>query len=140
MTVAGGAASGFTEASAALGEISKENSWIEQQIAGGGLSMEPAAADSAAKVYEEKAEKANRLARIADGLQQVSGLGDYPSGRQLMNKFSQKAKNGSTGASDLLIQFADELRRKADLFRQAKEKYVATDEQISSDLNRGSQQ
>ncbi|NHD17607.1 MULTISPECIES: hypothetical protein [unclassified Actinopolyspora] len=140
MTVAGGAASGFAEASAALGEISKENSWIEQQIAGGGLSMEPAAADSAAKVYEEKAEKVRSLIDSAVALQQVKGLGDYPSGRQLANKFSQKATNGSTGAADLLRQFRDELLRKADLFRQAKEKYVATDEQISSDLNRGSQQ
>nr|WP_218862112.1 hypothetical protein [Actinopolyspora biskrensis] len=123
-----------------MGAISEENSWIEQQISGGGLSMEPSAADEAAKVYEEKAEKVALLADNAARLQQVPGLGDYPSGRQLANKFSQKATNGSTGAADLLRQFRDELLRKADLFRQAKEKYVATDEQISSDLNRGSQQ
>lgn len=140
MSVAKGEASGFSGASAALGAISEENSWIEQQIAGGGLSMEPAAADSAAKVYEREAEEVESLVRAATGLQQVSGLGDYPSGRQLANKFSQKAKNGSTGAADLMMQFRDELLRKADLFRQAKEKYIATDEQISSDLNRGSQQ
>ncbi|WP_017975935.1 hypothetical protein [Actinopolyspora halophila] len=140
MSVAKGEASGFSGASAALGAISEENSWLQQQISGGGLSMEPAAADSAAKVYEEKAGKVDLLVVEAGRLQQVPGLGDYPSGRQLANKFSQKAKNGSTGAADLLTQFAEELRRKADLFRQAKEKYIATDEQISSDLNRGSQQ
>ncbi|SFE19648.1 hypothetical protein SAMN04487819_10961 [Actinopolyspora alba] len=131
---------GFTGASAALGVIREENSWIQQQISAGQLTMEPQAADSAAAVYEREALEADRLADSATRLQQVPGLGDYLSGQQLANKFWQKAANGSTGAADLLGQFADELRRKAELFRQAKQHYIATDEQISRDLNRGMQQ
>ncbi|WP_146134716.1 hypothetical protein [Actinopolyspora mortivallis] len=140
MTTVGGQDSGFSEASAALGAIREENTWIRQQIDAGGLSMKPDAADQAAKVYEEKARKVDALIDAAERLQQVPGLGDYPSGRQLAEKFGQKAKNGSTGAADLLGQFADELRRKAGLFQEAKKKYQATDEQISGDLGRGIQQ
>ncbi|SFE19054.1 hypothetical protein SAMN04487819_10932 [Actinopolyspora alba] len=132
-------ASGFVGAGAALQSIRDENSWIQQQISGGGLSMEPQAADEAAKVYRREAEEAESLAGKADRLQQVPGLGAYTSGQQLAAKFGQKASNGSTGAADLLRQFADELRRKANLFEQAKKNYQATDEQISGDLRRGAQ-
>ncbi|WP_026448919.1 hypothetical protein [Actinopolyspora mortivallis] len=130
---------GFAEAGEALGAIQQENVWIRRQIAAGGLSMEPSAADQAAAVYEREAEEAKKLADAAEGLQQVPGLGDYPSGRQLAAKFGSKAGNGSTGAADLLQQFADELKRKAELFREAKKNYQATDEQISGDLGRGIQ-
>ncbi|ASU79313.1 hypothetical protein CDG81_14580 [Actinopolyspora erythraea] len=133
-------AAGFAGASAALGVIREENSWIQQRISAGQLAMEPQAADSAAAVYEREASEADQLADSAIRLQQVPGLGDYLSGQQLANKFGQKASNGSTGAADLLRQFADELRRKAALFREAKQRYVATDEQISGDLKRGVQQ
>ncbi|MGJ7905157.1 hypothetical protein ACOQFL_01605 [Actinopolyspora sp. H202] len=132
-------ASGFVGAGAALQSIRDENSWIQQQISGGGLSMEPQAADNAAEVYRREAEVAERLSREADGLQQVSGLGDYLSGQQLAEKFGNKARNGSTGAADLLEQFASELYRKADLFKQAKKNYQATDEQAADDLRRGAQ-
>ncbi|WP_157062923.1 hypothetical protein [Actinopolyspora mortivallis] len=101
--------------------------------------MRPDAADHAAAVYEEKAEKVDLLAKDANQLQQVPGLGDYPSGRQLAAKFGNKAGNGSTGAADLLRQFADELRSKAALFREAKKNYQTTDDQVSSDLDRGLQ-
>ncbi|PRW65414.1 hypothetical protein [Actinopolyspora mortivallis] len=66
-------------------------------------------------------------------------MGDYPSGKQLADKFGKKARDGSNGAADLLGQFADELRRKADLFQQAKKNYRATDEQIADDLGRSTQ-
>ncbi|QIZ34847.1 hypothetical protein [Saccharopolyspora sp. ASAGF58] len=69
----------------------------------------------------------------------VEGLGNYPSAQELAAKFAQKATNGSNGAADLLGQLRDELIRKADLFRQAAKDYVATDEQIGEDLQRGSQ-
>ncbi|WP_130467821.1 hypothetical protein [Actinopolyspora alba] len=130
---------GFVGASSALQSIRDENSWIQQQISGGGLSMEPQAADEAAKVYRREAEEADNLARKAGNLQQVPGLGAYTSGQQLAAKFGNKAQNGSSGAADLLGQFAEELRRKASLFEQAKENYQATDEQISGDLRRGAQ-
>ncbi|NHD18950.1 MULTISPECIES: hypothetical protein [unclassified Actinopolyspora] len=130
---------GFAGASAALGSIQAENSWIQQQIDGGGLSMEPSAADEAAKVYEREADEVEKLITKADGLQQVPGLGDYPSGRQLAAKFGQKARNGTNGAADLLGQLRDELRRKADLFRQAKQKYQATDDQVAQDVRRSAQ-
>ncbi|WP_019853625.1 hypothetical protein [Actinopolyspora mortivallis] len=131
--------SGFEDAGAELSAIRDENSWIQRQIADGGLSMEPDAADRASKVYEREAEQAEKLIRAAMQLQQVPGLGDYPSGRQLAAKFGNKAHNGSTGAADLLRQFANELRRKADLFQQAKKNYQATDDQVAEDLRRSAQ-
>ncbi|SDK16508.1 hypothetical protein SAMN04487905_11250 [Actinopolyspora xinjiangensis] len=132
-------ASGFVGAGAALQSIRDENSWIQQQISGGGLSMEPQAADKAAEVYLREAGKVDELIDAAIGLQQVPGLGAYTSGQQLAAKFGNKARNGSNGAADLLEQFADELRRKADLFKQAKKNYQATDEQAADDLRRGAQ-
>ncbi|SDP56158.1 hypothetical protein SAMN04487905_105216 [Actinopolyspora xinjiangensis] len=131
--------SGFEGAGAALRSIRDENSWIQRQISGGGLSMEPQAADDAAAVYEREAEEADKLVRSAIELQQVNGLGDYLSGQQLTAKFSQKASNGSTGAANLLKQFAEELRRKADLSRQTKKNYQTTDEQAADDLRRGAE-
>ncbi|GAB3553453.1 hypothetical protein J2S53_001584 [Actinopolyspora lacussalsi] len=132
-------ASGFVGAGAALQSIRDENSWIQQQISGGGLSMEPQAADHAAKVYRREAKVADELAVSAGRLQQVPGLGAYTSGQQLAAKFGNKAQNGSSGAADLLGQFAEELRRKANLFEQAKKNYQATDEQVADDLRRGAQ-
>ncbi|GAB3553294.1 hypothetical protein J2S53_001540 [Actinopolyspora lacussalsi] len=89
---------GFTGASAALGVIREENSWIQQQISAGQLTMEPQAADNAAALYEHEALEADRLADSATGLQQVPGLGEYLSGEQLANEFGKKAANCSTGA------------------------------------------
>lgn len=129
--------SGFAGAGAAMGGIAAENTWLQEQISAGHLKIDPESAEAGAKVYEEKADKVERLARQANRLQQVSGLGDYASGIQLARKFGLKASNGRTGAADLLQQFAGELRRKADLYRQAAQDYRATDDQISRDLRRG---
>ncbi|MER7010377.1 hypothetical protein ABT324_02965 [Saccharopolyspora sp. NPDC000359] len=79
------------------------------------------------------------LFRKAEDLQAVEGLGDYASVQELANKFALKANNGETGAGDLLMQLSNELIKKADLFRQATRDYVATDEQIGEDMQRGSQ-
>ncbi|WP_346074374.1 hypothetical protein, partial [Saccharopolyspora thermophila] len=105
----------------------------------GRLKMNPDAANKAADVYERKAHDVNSLARAAARLGRVEGLGEYVSSQQLAAKFGQKASNGSSGAADLLTKLRDELIRKADLFRQAARDYVAADEQISQDLQRGSQ-
>ena len=131
--------SGFMQASAAMNDISAGNNWLQGQIESGHLKINPEAAEAGAKVYEEKARRVADLARDADRLQQVSGLGDYASGQQLAQKFGLKARNGKTGAADLLDQCADELRRKADLYRQAAKDYRATDDQIAQDLQRGAQ-
>lgn len=131
--------SGFAGASSAMGNIAAENTWLQGQISEGYLKMDPEAAEAGAKVYEDKAGKVEELARQANQLQQVSGLGDYASGVQLARKFGLKAGNGQTGAADLLRQCADELRRKADLYRQAAKDYRTTDEQISQGLQRGVQ-
>ncbi|MDR7300570.1 hypothetical protein [Haloactinomyces albus] len=131
--------SGFMQASSAMGSIAAENAWLQEQISAGHLKMDSDAAEAGAKVYEDKAFKVEELARQANQLQQVSGLGDYASGVQLARKFGLKASNGQTGAADLLSQCADELRRKADLYRQAVKDYRATDDQISQGLQRGVQ-
>ncbi|MEV0055782.1 hypothetical protein AB0H34_35450 [Saccharopolyspora shandongensis] len=134
-----GSAVGFAGAGAALGAIAQQNDQLSQQVSSGQLKMNPDAANKAAEVYERKADEVERLALRADRLSRVEGLGDYRSGQELATKFGQKASNGSTGAADLLRKLTDELRRKADLFRQAAKDYVATDEQIGQDLQRGNQ-
>ncbi|MGI8311193.1 hypothetical protein [Saccharopolyspora hattusasensis] len=134
-----GSADGFAGAGAALGAIAQQNDQMSQQVSAGKLKMNPDAANKAAEVYEREADEVERLAMKADGLSRVEGLGEYRSAQELATKFGQKAKNGTTGAADLLRKLADELRRKADLFRQAAKDYVATDEQIGQDLQRGSQ-
>ncbi|MBA8823586.1 hypothetical protein FHX42_000915 [Saccharopolyspora lacisalsi] len=139
MTDPNAESAGFTGASAALGAIRTENQRFQQQISAGQLSMDPESAEDAAKVYEEEAGEVDDLVETAGRLQQVPGLGDYPSGQQLAAKFGQKARNGSTGAADLLGQLADEMRRKADLFRQAVKNYHVTDEQTAQDFKRGAE-
>ncbi|WP_346074442.1 hypothetical protein, partial [Saccharopolyspora thermophila] len=105
----------------------------------GRLKMNPDAANKAADVYERKAEEVDDLAQAALKLVRVEGLGAYGSAQELAAKFGRKATNGSTGAADLLGKLRDELIRKADLYRQAARDYVAADEQIGQDLQRGSQ-
>jgi hypothetical protein len=129
--------SGFAEAGAALGAIQGSNAQLQQQVSAGQLKMNPDAANNAAKVYEEKARRVERLSLQASRLGRVGGLGTYRSGTELATKFDQKASNGSTGAADLMRRLADELRRKADLYRQAAKDYVATDERIGQDVERG---
>lgn len=99
--------------------------------------MTPEAAGKAAQAYKDAADRADYQANRAVRLQQLIGLGDYPSGKQLAEKFKNKAVNGSTGAADLIGQFADELRRKAGLFERAAEAYREQEERISGDLKKG---
>ncbi|MEU6268746.1 hypothetical protein [Saccharopolyspora shandongensis] len=134
-----GSAVGFASAGAALGAIAQQNDQLSQQVSSGQLKMNPDAANKAAEVYELKAQEVDDLAQKADGLKRVEGLGEYTSGQELATKFGMKAANGATGAADLLGKLRDELMKKADLFRQAARDYVATDEQIGEDLQRGSQ-
>ena len=128
---------GFEQAAGDLQGIRQSNDQIQQNIASGQLRMNPEAAEKAAQAYEKAASRAQRLARRADRLQQLDGLGAYPSGKQLAEKFRLKASNGETGAADLMRKFSDELQRKADLFRQAARAYQEQEHQVSEDLKKG---
>ncbi|MEV5535522.1 hypothetical protein AB0L13_01590 [Saccharopolyspora shandongensis] len=133
-----GSAVGFAGAGAALGAIAQQNDQMAQQVSAGKLKMNPDAANKAADVYERKAEEVDDLAQAAAKLGRIEGLGEYHSAQELAAKFGQKAV-GANGSADLLGKLRDELIRKADLFRQSAKDYVATDEQIGEDLQRGSQ-
>lgn len=135
----GAVGSGFAGAGQALHSAKQGNDQLQQQIESGQLTIDPDAAEKAAKVYEDKADRVDDLGRSANRLNRVEGLGEYRSGQELAKKFEMKAKNGSTGASDLLTALRDELYRKADLFREAAKDYVATDEQIGQDAQRSLQ-
>lgn len=128
---------GFEQAAGDLQGIRQSNDQIQQNIASGQLRMNPEAADKAARAYKDAARRARSLVHKASSLEMLSGLGSYPSGQQLTEKFKNKARNGSTGAADLIGQFADELERKADLFEQAKQAYQAQEEQISENFKKG---
>lgn len=128
--------SGFQQAAGDLQGIRHGNDQIQQGIANGQLRMNPEAADKAAGAYRKAAREVRMLVRRSDMLSQLTGLGDYISANQLTQKFRQKAGNGSTGAVDLLKDYAEELERKAGLFDQAKQAYQAQEEHISGDLKR----
>ncbi|MGI8310578.1 hypothetical protein [Saccharopolyspora hattusasensis] len=130
----------FAGAGAQLGAIRQQNDQLAQQVSEGKLRMNPDSANKAAAVYEKEGDKVDKLARKAYLLERVEGLGEYRSAQELATKFGQKATNGVNGAAELLGQLRDELFRKANLFREAARDYVATDEQIAQDLQRGNQE
>jgi hypothetical protein len=130
---------GFQQAAGDLQDIRHGNDQIQQGIANGKLRMKPDVAEKAAQAYEHAARRSEQLIMRAVHLQQLQGLGEYPSGKQLTEKFKNKAGNGSTGAADLLRQFSDELQRKADLFRKAGQSYREQEARISEDLKKGIQ-
>jgi hypothetical protein len=120
-----------------MDQVRAGNDQIQGAIASGQLKMNPESAEKAAKVYEDKADQVFELMKDANKLARVGGLGEYPSAKQLAGKFEAKAADGSSGAVKLLQDLEKELRRKADLFRQAAKDYVATDEQNAHDIGRG---
>jgi uncharacterized protein YukE len=127
---------GFKSAEDSLNAITAQNNQLQQQISSGQLIMNPDAATNAAKAYDNAARTIERLVAAGDQLGHVTGLGSYTSGQQLATKFTHKAANGTSGAVDLLKQLSQELKRKADLFRQACQDYQTRDEQIAHDLGR----
>jgi len=126
---------GFQRTASDMHNIRQDNDRIQQNIADGQLRMQPEAADQAARAYEDAADRVHLLIERSDHLDRISGLGDYPSGRQLTEKFRLKAKNGRTGAADLLMEYATELQRRADLVREAKRAYLTQEEHLSQDFN-----
>lgn len=127
---------GFQAAENSLNAITAQNNQLQQQISSGQLIMNPDAATKAATAYDKAALKIESLINGADRLAHVSGLGSYGSAAQLAAKFGHKAFNGTSGAGDLLKQLSQELKRKAELFRQACKDYQTREEQIAHDLGR----
>ena len=127
---------GFQRTASDMHNIRQDNDRIQQNIADGLLRMQPEAADQAIAAYKKAAGKAYSLVREAASLDELQGLGDYPSARQLTEKFKNKARNGHTGAADLIREYADELRRRAHLIEEAKRAYLAQEEQVSHEFNK----
>lgn len=130
---------GFAAAKEGLKAVSGRTQWINQQVGAGKLALDPEVAENAAKRCEEEIRELARLMRSADRMTRLSGLGNYPDGQQLTQRFIDKASASGTGAVDLIRQLQDELQKQADAFRAAAKDYRATDEQISDDLQRGIQ-
>ncbi|MEU5851419.1 hypothetical protein [Saccharopolyspora shandongensis] len=132
-------ASGFAAAKEGLKAISGQTQWINQQVGAGKLSLDPEAAEKAAKRCDEEKDELQKLLRYTDQMTRLQGLGNYPDGQQLAQRFVQKAADGSAGAAVLIRQLMDEIQKQADAFRAAAKDYRATDEQISADFQRGIQ-
>lgn len=138
MTSAGSA--GFAGAKAGLGAISQQTQWMSQQVSAGKLALDPEAAEAAAKHCEDEIRELAKLARDAQQLSQLKGLGDYPSGQYLTESFKNKAQSGGAGAMDLIREMQEKLKDQAEAFRAAAKDYRATDEQIADDMQGGMQQ
>ncbi|MGW3467240.1 hypothetical protein ACWDKQ_01910 [Saccharopolyspora sp. NPDC000995] len=132
-------ASGFAAAKEGLKAISSRTQWINQQVGSGKLSLDPDVADKAAKRCEEEIDALGVLLQNAAALRTVKGLGNYPDGQQLAQRFQDKATGGQAGALQLIRDMQEELKKQADAFRGAAKDYRATDEQNADDLRRGIQ-
>ncbi|KAA5837174.1 hypothetical protein ABT337_15760 [Saccharopolyspora hirsuta] len=130
---------GFAAAREGLKAVSGQTQWINQQVGAGKLSLDPKVAEDAAKRVDEEIDKLEDLYKKAYALQRVKGLGDYPDGQQLAQRFQDKATDGEAGALPLIRLLQEELKKQAQAFRDAAKDYRATDEQNADDLRRGIQ-
>ncbi len=134
------AGGGFQGSKQALGKVSEQTAWINEQVGAGKLRLDPDAADEAAKRCREEADEMRVMGYKAEALERVEGLGDYPDGKALAERFRQKAVDPEAGAAALLKQMEQELHKLADAFEGAAKDYRATDEQAADDLKGGLQQ
>ncbi|MHA6801563.1 hypothetical protein [Bounagaea algeriensis] len=102
---------GFEGSKQALGEVRKQSTWINEQVGAGKLRLDPEAAEKAAKRCREEAEALQELAFNAQAIERLEGLGDYPDGKALAERFQQKANDPDAGAFALIRQMREELER-----------------------------
>ena len=124
-------------AAADLAGISAQTEHVRGKVASGALRFDPEAARQAAQAYERAQLRLARLARNVDKLRHVTAFGEYASAGQLGEKFARKAADPAVGAASLLVKVADELQRKAELFRLAAAEYADRDGAIADELNSG---
>ncbi len=129
--------SGFEGSKQALGEVRNQTNWINEQVGAGKLRLDPEAAEKAAKRCREEADAMHDLKYDAEALERVEGLGDYPDGRALQQRFKQKAADPEAGAAALLGQMEQELHKLAEAFEGASKDYRATDDQAAEDMQGG---
>ncbi|MGI8306216.1 hypothetical protein [Saccharopolyspora hattusasensis] len=130
---------GFAAAAEGLQAVRNQTQWINQQVSAGKLALDPEVAEKAAKRCDDEIRELGKLVRDANQISRVSGLGNYPDGQQLAQRFMDKANHEGSGALTLIRMMQDELQKQADAFRAAARDYRATDEQQAQDLQRGMQ-
>ncbi|GAA4612945.1 hypothetical protein [Saccharopolyspora hordei] len=128
---------GFAGAAEGIKAVAAQTQWVNQQVGAGMLSLEPEAAEKAAKHCEDEIRELQQLFREAQAINRVTGLGDYPDGQQLAKRFEDKATDPTAGALTLVRQMQDELQKMADAYRAAAKDYRAIDEQHAQDIQRG---
>ena len=106
MTSAAGA--GFQSAKAGLQAVSAQTQWINQQVSAGKLALDPEVAEKAAKHCEDKARELTDLLQSANIVTLVTGLGDWPDGKQLTARFKSKGADHSAGALALIREYQKE--------------------------------
>ncbi|WP_223840057.1 hypothetical protein [Saccharopolyspora pogona] len=130
---------GFQAAAEGLQAVRQQTQWVNQQVSGGKLALDPEVAEKAAKRCEEEIRELAKLVRNAQQISRVQGLGNYPDGQQLAKRFEDKANAPGAGAIELIRMMQKELQAQADAFRAAAKDYRSTDDQIAQDLQRGIQ-
>ncbi|WP_461145733.1 hypothetical protein [Salinifilum aidingensis] len=131
---------GFEGSKQALGEVSKQTTWINEQVGADKLRLDPEAAEKAAKRCRDEADALRDLAADAQIIERVEGLGNYPDGKALAERFRQKANDPEAGAFALIEQMREELEKMAQAFEGAAKDYRTTDEQAAEDFERGLRQ
>ncbi|MCA1190407.1 MULTISPECIES: hypothetical protein [unclassified Saccharopolyspora] len=130
---------GFAGAAEGLHQVRSQTQWINQQVGAGKLALDPEVAERAAKRVEEEVRALAKLLRRTDQITRLTGLGDYPDGQQLAQRFKDKAQHPDSGAIPLVNELMKVLMEQADAFRAAAKDYRSTDDQIAEDMQRGIQ-
>ncbi|MDA3646242.1 hypothetical protein LZ318_29190 [Saccharopolyspora indica] len=128
---------GFAGAAEGIKAVAAQTQWVNQQVGSGMLALDPDAAEKAAKHCEDEIRELQQLIRRSDQITRLTGLGDYPDGRDLTQRFVDKATTSESGAVDLVRQMQDELQKMAEAYRAAAKDYRAIDEQHAQDIQRG---
>ncbi|MFR9730175.1 hypothetical protein ACL03H_13170 [Saccharopolyspora sp. MS10] len=134
-----GADGGFAAAAEGLRAVRSQTQEINQQVSAGMLALDPEVAERAAQRVEGEIRELSVILMRANQLNRLEGLGDYPDGEQLAQRFIDKATHPQAGAIAMVREMQKILLEQAQAFRDAAKDYRATDDQIAQDLQRGIQ-
>ncbi len=111
-----------------MGEQTSVWSVLVGEVDQGRLYLEPGVGVNCAKACTELIGKLTELRNAARVLGRFDGLGTFPSGIALAEKFGKKAVGGDYSMVQALTDHIAEVEAMRDVFLRIEARYVATDE------------